>query len=134
MAVKMLSMQKFPTCYNQQEIQHAQSHFINKSINQSKSFLDINRRRRRSHPIHNNAACGDDTFPEFRCEEEVSGNRSRRVERLAGEFNPKIPIEEAFTPPSSWYTDPEFYAFELNRVFYTGWQVAGTPLSSFLLK
>lgn len=130
----MLLMQNFPICYNLQEFQRAQSHFINKSINQSKSFLDVNRSCRRSHQIYNNAASGDYTFPEFRCEEEASENCSRKVERLVGEFNPKIPIEEAFTPPSSWYTDPDFYAFELNRVFYTGWQVAGTPLSSLLLK
>nr|GMD76022.1 choline monooxygenase, chloroplastic [Ipomoea batatas] len=41
---------------------------------------------------------------------------------LTREFNPDIPIEEAQTPPSSWYTDPSFYSLELTRVFYTGWQ------------
>ncbi|PIA43672.1 hypothetical protein AQUCO_01800022v1 [Aquilegia coerulea] len=41
------------------------------------------------------------------------------------EFNPEIRIEEAETPPSSWYTDPSFYNLELNRVFYRGWQAVG---------
>ncbi|KAL8151667.1 hypothetical protein V2J09_021475 [Rumex salicifolius] len=44
---------------------------------------------------------------------------------LVQEFDPQIPIEEANTPPSSWYTDPSFYALELDRVFYRGWQAVG---------
>nr|DAD45855.1 TPA_asm: hypothetical protein HUJ06_004085 [Nelumbo nucifera] len=45
--------------------------------------------------------------------------------RLVHEFNPKIPLEEAVTPPSSWYTDPSFLELELDRVFYRGWQAVG---------
>lgn len=45
--------------------------------------------------------------------------------RLVQEFDPKIPIEEADTPPSSWYTDPSFYSLELDRVFYRGWRAVG---------
>ncbi|KAL5549818.1 hypothetical protein UlMin_005049 [Ulmus minor] len=44
---------------------------------------------------------------------------------LVDQFDPKIPIEEAVTPPSSWYTDPSFFALELDQVFYRGWQVVG---------
>ncbi|KAK1366748.1 Choline monooxygenase, chloroplastic [Heracleum sosnowskyi] len=44
---------------------------------------------------------------------------------LVDEFNPKIPVEKASTPPSSWYTNPSFLELELDRVFHRGWQVAG---------
>ncbi|OMP06320.1 hypothetical protein CCACVL1_01629, partial [Corchorus capsularis] len=50
---------------------------------------------------------------------------SRQVESMVRQFDPKIPIEEAVTPPTSWYTDPSFYDFELDRVFYKGWQAVG---------
>ncbi|XVE98934.1 hypothetical protein REPUB_Repub03eG0152000 [Reevesia pubescens] len=50
---------------------------------------------------------------------------SNEVRKMVREFDPKIPIEQAITPPSSWYTDPSFYAFELDRVFYRGWQAVG---------
>ena len=36
-------------------------------------------------------------------------------------FNHKLPIEEAFTPPSSWYTDPVFYKEEIHKVFKKNW-------------
>ncbi|PKI52627.1 hypothetical protein CRG98_026967 [Punica granatum] len=41
------------------------------------------------------------------------------------DFDPKIPIEEAATPPSSWYTEQSFFDLELDRVFYRGWQAVG---------
>ncbi|KAJ1433429.1 Rieske [Sesbania bispinosa] len=47
-------------------------------------------------------------------------------QRLAHQFNPKTPIEEAVTPPTSWYTEPSFYQLELDRIFYRGWQAVGT--------
>lgn len=47
------------------------------------------------------------------------------AQKLVHEFNPRIPIEKALTPPSSWYTDTSFLALELHRVFYRGWQVVG---------
>jgi len=46
-------------------------------------------------------------------------------QNLVDEFDPNIPIEKALTPPSSWYTDPSFFDFELHRVFYKGWQAVG---------
>lgn len=44
---------------------------------------------------------------------------------LVDEFNPKIPVEKAVTPPSSWYTHSSFLQLELDRVFYKGWQAVG---------
>ncbi|XP_049932963.1 choline monooxygenase, chloroplastic isoform X5 [Nymphaea colorata] len=49
-----------------------------------------------------------------------------RLRREIDSFDPKIPLDEAHTPPSSWYTDPLFLDIEFDRVFYRGWQaVAG---------
>ncbi|KAI3416719.1 Choline monooxygenase [Psidium guajava] len=47
------------------------------------------------------------------------------AQSLVDEFDPELPIEEAWTPPSSWYTDPSFLDLELERVFYRGWQAVG---------
>ncbi|XP_038880722.1 choline monooxygenase, chloroplastic [Benincasa hispida] len=47
------------------------------------------------------------------------------AQKLVDEFDPEIPLEKAVTPPSSWYIDPSFYALELDRVFYRGWQAVG---------
>lgn len=44
---------------------------------------------------------------------------------LVHQFNPNIPIQEALTPPSSWYTSPSFLSLELNQVFFRGWQAVG---------
>nr|XP_043619551.1 choline monooxygenase, chloroplastic [Erigeron canadensis] len=44
---------------------------------------------------------------------------------LVHEFNPNIPIQEALTPPSSWYTSPSFLSLEFNQVFFKGWQAVG---------
>ncbi|XP_076947700.1 choline monooxygenase, chloroplastic-like [Bidens hawaiensis] len=44
---------------------------------------------------------------------------------LVQEFNPNIPIEEALTPPSSWYTSPDFLSLEFDQVFFRGWQAVG---------
>ncbi|XP_024019931.1 choline monooxygenase, chloroplastic isoform X1 [Morus notabilis] len=41
------------------------------------------------------------------------------------EFDPKIPIEKAPTPPFSWYSLPSFHSLELDRIFYKTWQVVG---------
>lgn len=47
------------------------------------------------------------------------------AQKLVEEFDPKIPIEKALTPPSSWYTHPSFLALEFDRVFSRGWQAVG---------
>ncbi|KAI3786953.1 hypothetical protein L1987_41055 [Smallanthus sonchifolius] len=44
---------------------------------------------------------------------------------LVQQFNPNIPIEEALTPPSSWYTSPDFLSLEFDQVFFRGWQAVG---------
>lgn len=52
---------------------------------------------------------------------------------LVHEFNPNIPIQEAITPPSSWYTSPDFLSLEFDHVFFKGWQAVGNHIISFLL-
>ena len=37
-------------------------------------------------------------------------------------FDPEVPIEEAWTPPSSWYTRTGFYEIERDVVFGRTWQ------------
>lgn len=37
-------------------------------------------------------------------------------------FDPDVPIEEAWTPPASWYTASEFYEIECEVVFGKTWQ------------
>lgn len=51
---------------------------------------------------------------------------------LVDKFDPKLPIEKASTPPSSWYTNPSFLELEFDRIFHRGWQVAGMTLSGHL--
>ena len=40
-------------------------------------------------------------------------------------FDPELPIERAWTPPASWYVQPEFLAIERQRVFRRSWQAVG---------
>ncbi|GAB2267400.1 hypothetical protein Dimus_002384 [Dionaea muscipula] len=72
--------------------------------------------RKQSPPLVTNAA-----FSLHR----VAPPRLESARCVVGDFDPSIPIEDAVTPPSSWYTDPSFYALELDRVFYRGWQAVG---------
>jgi hypothetical protein len=58
----------------------------------------------------------------------VSGARPLRC--MVDAFDPTIPLEEALTPPASWYTDPSFLSLELERVFFQGWQAVGELLRS----
>ncbi|MQL94484.1 hypothetical protein Taro_027144 [Colocasia esculenta] len=51
--------------------------------------------------------------------------REIRLRRLVEVFDPSIPLPQASTPPSSWYTDPFFLDMELDRVFFRGWQAVG---------
>ena len=44
------------------------------------------------------------------------------VDQELARFDAEAPIEEAWTPPSSWYTDPEFHGRELRDVFARTWQ------------
>ncbi|XP_034700690.1 choline monooxygenase, chloroplastic isoform X3 [Vitis riparia] len=54
-----------------------------------------------------------------------SSSAAGKAPTLLHKFNPRIPVEQALTPPSSWYTDPSFLALELDLVFYRGWQAVG---------
>ncbi|KAG0482123.1 hypothetical protein HPP92_010207 [Vanilla planifolia] len=47
------------------------------------------------------------------------------IRRILKAFDPSIPLSQALTPPSSWYTDPSFLALEFERVFFRGWQAVG---------
>ena len=49
-------------------------------------------------------------------------NRPMDVDRELARFDSLAPIEQAWTPPSSWYTDPEFHQRELREVFARTWQ------------
>ena len=40
------------------------------------------------------------------------------------DFDPELPVEAAWTPPSHWYTDAAFHRRELERVFAPSWQFA----------
>ncbi|HEX4826082.1 MAG TPA: aromatic ring-hydroxylating dioxygenase subunit alpha [Candidatus Polarisedimenticolaceae bacterium] len=40
-------------------------------------------------------------------------------------FDPAIPIESAWTPPASWYSDPAMLALERTAVFQQSWQAVG---------
>ena len=39
-------------------------------------------------------------------------------------FNPDLPLEEAWTPPASWYTAPAVDQLERTAVFRNSWQLA----------
>jgi choline monooxygenase len=39
-------------------------------------------------------------------------------------FDPAVPIERAFTPPGSWYTDPRFSSLDRRAVFARRWLAA----------
>uniref|UniRef100_A0ACD5ZBQ2 Uncharacterized protein n=1 Tax=Avena sativa TaxID=4498 RepID=A0ACD5ZBQ2_AVESA len=53
------------------------------------------------------------------------GATGEPARRLVAAFDPAIPLASAVTPPSGWYTDPEFLRLELDRVFLRGWQAVG---------
>lgn len=40
-------------------------------------------------------------------------------------FDPRLPIEQASTPPYTWYTDPEIFSYEKNDIFEQGWMAVG---------
>lgn len=69
------------------------------------------------------------TFKSFTRHSLQTESSLARAVSLVHQFDPKIPLEEAVTPPSSWYIDPSFLSLEFDRVFYRGWQAVG----SFLL-
>jgi len=44
------------------------------------------------------------------------------IEREVARFEQEIPIERAWTPPSSWYAAPQMYEFEKGAVLTKTWQ------------
>jgi choline monooxygenase len=46
------------------------------------------------------------------------------IENIINEFQSSLPIEEAFCPPSSWYTNQEFYEAE-KQLLLNEWQFVG---------
>ncbi|XP_068647672.1 choline monooxygenase, chloroplastic-like isoform X2 [Aristolochia californica] len=50
---------------------------------------------------------------------------SADIRRMVEAFDPGIPLQEAMTPPSCWYTEPSFLDLEMESVFYKGWQAVG---------
>ena len=40
-------------------------------------------------------------------------------------YNPDLPLADASTPPSSWYTDPRIFELEKQTVFARSWQMVG---------
>ncbi len=43
---------------------------------------------------------------------------------LIDSYNPSTPLDQAFTIPSSWYTNKDLYDLELKTVFSNSWQYA----------
>ena len=48
-----------------------------------------------------------------------------RIGQELSRFNPSLPIEQAWTPPATWYLDPAFLQRERNGVFNRSWQAVG---------
>ncbi|XP_073034468.1 choline monooxygenase, chloroplastic [Primulina eburnea] len=112
--INLQMMQKLLTFHQISQFKHkTRFEFANKPINQSQSNEIFVRR------------CSDlENSLQPNCVEEINGIHEK-ARKLVQEFHPGIPIDEASTPPSSWYTDPDFYALELDQVFYKGWHPVG---------
>jgi len=48
-----------------------------------------------------------------------------RLQRELSRFDASLPIESAWTPPASWYQEPEFLRLERDAVFRDSWQAVG---------
>jgi choline monooxygenase len=46
------------------------------------------------------------------------------LQREVARFDPSVPVQEAWLPPSSWYTAPEIYRLEQHTVFKNNWLIA----------
>ena len=47
------------------------------------------------------------------------------LQDIIDQYDPNVPLDQASTIPSSWYTDKDFYDLELKSVFSRSWQLAG---------
>ncbi|MEM9456049.1 MAG: aromatic ring-hydroxylating dioxygenase subunit alpha [Myxococcota bacterium] len=52
----------------------------------------------------------------------MTRSADRALREQIARFDPTSPIEEAWTPPSSWYADPALYALEQRAIFSRAWQ------------
>lgn len=46
------------------------------------------------------------------------------LDQQLDDFDPSVPIEEAWLPPSSWYVERGVYAVERDTVFHNNWLIA----------
>ncbi|MGH7871220.1 MAG: aromatic ring-hydroxylating oxygenase subunit alpha [Candidatus Binatia bacterium] len=47
------------------------------------------------------------------------------LREIVGAYHPQVPLKEASTPPSSWYTDGRIYDLEISEIFSCSWQFIG---------
>ena len=45
------------------------------------------------------------------------------IQTLVNQYAAELPLAQASTPPSAWYTDANFASFETNAVFGSSWQM-----------
>eukprot|EP00091_Calanus_sinicus_P015400 TRINITY_DN3359_c0_g2_i2.p1 TRINITY_DN3359_c0_g2~~TRINITY_DN3359_c0_g2_i2.p1 ORF type:complete len:118 (-),score=24.65 TRINITY_DN3359_c0_g2_i2:169-522(-) len=50
---------------------------------------------------------------------------STHIQAEVSRWDPSISVDAASTPPSSWFTDPEFYQLERQAVFGGSWVAVG---------
>ncbi|XP_023329334.1 choline monooxygenase, chloroplastic [Eurytemora carolleeae] len=50
---------------------------------------------------------------------------SSNIQNEVGRWNPDIPVEEATTPPSSWFINSDIYTLEKQAVFARSWICVG---------
>lgn len=50
----------------------------------------------------------------------------KTISYLLKDFNNSLPLEEAYTPPSSWYKNVDFYSKEISEIFQKNWVCIGT--------
>ncbi|KAL2553917.1 Choline monooxygenase [Forsythia ovata] len=121
----MIMTQKLTALLHFSEIQkHPNNQFIKKFKNRAQAQFK-NNNFSISFQVISSSLETDSSNCSHSNNQEVGEKFYGKARKLVQEFNPKIPIEEAWTPPSSWYTDPDFYSLELDQVFYRGWHPVG---------
>lgn len=68
------------------------------------------------------------------CARQLMTGQSRNgedwVQAEISAFKRGVPVEEAVTPPSSWYTSPEILNLELEKIFERRWLAVGKNFGS----
>jgi len=57
--------------------------------------------------------------------QQSTANFSTHVQAEVSRWDPSLSVDYATTPPSSWFTDPEFYQLERQAVFGDSWIAVG---------